>query len=353
MLNLGFVLAGEGAERVAAAVAPLSQSFNPHVRYGAAMALGVGCACGGARPALDALAPLLADPVDFVRQGALIAQALVLMQQPAARGGPAEGEAGQGVDRQARGDDVQVRFFLMFFFFFLKFVRESGKKEKNSNFSLKKKLSKNFSRMGAIMATGIVDAGGRNARVELLTPGGRLRKTTAVGLAMFVQYWYWYPLSYFFGVALTPGALIAVEPKHLKTPETRAGLRVPGEPVQAPGARCGSHDDDDEKDRGGGAVDDGQGRCEGQGEGEGQGDQRCRAPMDEGDEDKKKEDGDGDDDAKQGGKEEPDEPSHYLLHNPTRVAPAQARFVRWPKAGGGPPCLPRGAAPRRCSASWS
>ena len=88
VLNLGFVLAGEGAERVAAAVAPLSQSFNPHVRYGAAMALGVGCACGGARPALDALAPLLDDPVDFVRQGALVASALVLMQQPAAVAAP-------------------------------------------------------------------------------------------------------------------------------------------------------------------------------------------------------------------------------------------------------------------------
>ena len=88
VLNLGFVLAGEGAERVAAAVAPLSQSFNPHVRYGAAMALGVGCACGGARAALDALAPLLDDPVDFVRQGALVASALVLMQQPAAVAAP-------------------------------------------------------------------------------------------------------------------------------------------------------------------------------------------------------------------------------------------------------------------------
>ena len=88
VLNLGFVLAGEGAERVSAAVAPLSQSFNPHVRYGAAMALGVGCACSGARPALDALAPLLDDPVDFVRQGALIASALLLMQQPAAVAAP-------------------------------------------------------------------------------------------------------------------------------------------------------------------------------------------------------------------------------------------------------------------------
>ncbi len=49
---------------------------------GAAMAVGVSCAGTGMRSALDLLAPLLTDAVDFVRQGALIANALVLMQQP-------------------------------------------------------------------------------------------------------------------------------------------------------------------------------------------------------------------------------------------------------------------------------
>ena len=46
------------------------------------MAVGVSCAGTGMRAALDLLAPLLTDAVDFVRQGALIANALVLMQQP-------------------------------------------------------------------------------------------------------------------------------------------------------------------------------------------------------------------------------------------------------------------------------
>lgn len=39
------------------------------------------------RAALDLLAPLLTDAVDFVRQGALIANALVLMQQPESKAG--------------------------------------------------------------------------------------------------------------------------------------------------------------------------------------------------------------------------------------------------------------------------
>ena len=49
------------------------------------MAVGVSCAGSGLRAAVDLLTPLLTDAVDFVRQGALIATALVLMQQPEAK----------------------------------------------------------------------------------------------------------------------------------------------------------------------------------------------------------------------------------------------------------------------------
>ena len=45
------------------------------------MAVGVSCGSTGMQAALDLLEPLLADSVDFVRQGALIATSLVLMQQ--------------------------------------------------------------------------------------------------------------------------------------------------------------------------------------------------------------------------------------------------------------------------------
>lgn len=40
------------------------------------------CCCAGMRDAVDLLHPLLTDTVDYVKQGALIATALVLMQQP-------------------------------------------------------------------------------------------------------------------------------------------------------------------------------------------------------------------------------------------------------------------------------
>ena len=49
---------------------------------GSALAVGISCANTGMQSALDLLEPLQADSVDFVRQGALIATSLVLMQQP-------------------------------------------------------------------------------------------------------------------------------------------------------------------------------------------------------------------------------------------------------------------------------
>lgn len=87
VLNLGFVLLGV-PEQCPRTVALLAESYNPHVRYGAAMAVGIACAATGAKEALALLEPLSADTVDFVRQGATIATAMVLSQQPEARVGP-------------------------------------------------------------------------------------------------------------------------------------------------------------------------------------------------------------------------------------------------------------------------
>lgn len=54
-------------------VSLLAESYNPHVRYGAAMALGIACAGTGLREAIALLEPMVKfDPVNFVRQGALV-----------------------------------------------------------------------------------------------------------------------------------------------------------------------------------------------------------------------------------------------------------------------------------------
>lgn len=61
-------------------VALLAESYNPHVRYGAAMAIAIACSGLPSKESLDILEPLLKDSVDFVRQGALMAMAMLLVQ---------------------------------------------------------------------------------------------------------------------------------------------------------------------------------------------------------------------------------------------------------------------------------
>ena len=49
-------------------VSLLSESFNPHVRCGSAMALGIACAGTGNKEALSIIEPMLTDSLPFVQQ---------------------------------------------------------------------------------------------------------------------------------------------------------------------------------------------------------------------------------------------------------------------------------------------
>lgn len=66
-------------------------------------------------------------------------------------------------------------------------------------------------RMGAIMAAGILDAGGQNTTVALQSRTGVFRRTSVIGLALFAQYWYWHPLAYCLSLSLTPSAIVGVD----------------------------------------------------------------------------------------------------------------------------------------------
>mmetsp|Transcript_4842 Transcript_4842/g.3318 ORF Transcript_4842/g.3318 Transcript_4842/m.3318 type:complete len:187 (-) Transcript_4842:913-1473(-) len=79
LMNLGFLLFNK-PEMIPDSVKHLAESYNPHLRYGAAMAVGVGCAGTGLHEALKLLAPLTNDQVDFVRQGAIMALSMVFVQ---------------------------------------------------------------------------------------------------------------------------------------------------------------------------------------------------------------------------------------------------------------------------------
>ena len=73
---------------------------------------------------------------------------------------------------------------------------------------------------------GLLDAGGRNVTVGLRSASGFFRRTSCVGVMLFLQYWYWYPLSYCLSLALQPSALIGLN-ADLKLPKMQVCFRHP------------------------------------------------------------------------------------------------------------------------------
>lgn len=176
VMSLGFILFRK-YHSVPRMVELLSESYNPHVRYGAAMALGISCAGTGLDEAVDLLEPMLKDPTDFVRQGALIALAMVLVQQNEIMN-PKVGSIRKAMEKVIadRHEDAMAKF-------------------------------------GAALALGIIDAGGRNCTISLQTQDGNLNMPGIVGAAVFTQYWYWFPLTHFLSLSFTPTAVIGVDQK--------------------------------------------------------------------------------------------------------------------------------------------
>lgn len=176
VLGLGFILFRK-YQSVPRMVELLSESYNPHVRYGAAMALGISCAGTGLAEAIDLLEPMLKDPTDFVRQGALISLAMVLIQHNEAMN-PKVGTIRKTMMKMIadRHEDAMAKF-------------------------------------GCAVALGIIDAGGRNCTISLQTQTGNLNMPGIVGAAVFTQYWYWFPLAHFLSLSFSPTALIGVDQK--------------------------------------------------------------------------------------------------------------------------------------------
>ena len=76
-----------------------------------------------------------------------------------------------------------------------------------------------LSRMGAILGQGIINAGGRNCTISMVTRDGNMRQNAIVGMMLFMQHWYWYPMQNFLSMTLTPTALIGLN-KDLKVPKS-------------------------------------------------------------------------------------------------------------------------------------
>lgn len=75
-----------------------------------------------------------------------------------------------------------------------------------------------MTKLGSILAAGIMDAGGRNASLSLLSPTGHKKMAAIVGMAIFPQFWYWFPLVHFISLAFSVTAVIGLD-KDLKMPK--------------------------------------------------------------------------------------------------------------------------------------
>jgi len=168
VIGLAFVLY-KTPERVPLLVKLLLESFNPHVRYASCIAVGIAMAGTGDSESVAMLEPILDDMTDYVRQGALVGTAMIYMQQ------------------SDNSNSRKIRSF----------------RERLSNI-ISEKHQSTLTKMGAIMSTGIIDAGGRNCSLALGSKNGFTKMPSAVGIALWLQHWHWFPMMHMFSLALTP-----------------------------------------------------------------------------------------------------------------------------------------------------
>lgn len=179
--SLGFLLF-RNPSQVPRVVQLLSESYNPNVRYGAALALGIACAGTGMEEAISLLEPMTKDTVDYVKQGACIALAMILIQQ-----------------NEVLNPKASV-------------VRKIFEK------IISDKHEDAMAKFGATLAQGIIDAGGRNVTVSMRSKNGNNNMSGIVGMALFNQFWYWFPMAHSLSLAFTPTAIIGVD-QNLQMPK--------------------------------------------------------------------------------------------------------------------------------------
>ncbi|KAJ3041540.1 proteasome regulatory particle base subunit [Rhizophlyctis rosea] len=290
---LGFLLF-RTPKQVPRIVQLLSESYNPHVRYGATLALGISCAGTGLPEALDLLEPMTKDPIDYVRQGALIALGMILVEQ-----------------NEAQSPKVASTRKL--------YEKIIGEKHEDV-----------MAKFGAALGQGIIDAGGRNVTISLQSRSGYINMSAVVGMAVFTQFWYWYPLTHFLSLAFTPTPLIGLNknleiptfeftsnakpslfayPANIKPPTAEVVEKV-ATAVLSTTARAKARAKKSEKEKGGDAMDVDEKK-------------EPETPKEEKPEDKEK----AEKEKVEKKKKKKDEPAFETLKNLARVVPSQAKHI--------------------------
>ena len=115
------------------------------------------------------------DPVDYVRQAACISLAMVLVE---------------------RNETL---------------VPKAGAVRKIFAKIISDKHEDAMAKLGATLAQGLIDAGGRNVTISMQNTSGSTNMSAVVGLALFTQFWYWFPLAHCASLAFTPTPIIGVD----------------------------------------------------------------------------------------------------------------------------------------------
>lgn len=143
------------------------------------------------------------DSVDFVRQGAFVALGMILVEQS-----------------------------------------EASSPSLSSTRSLYHKIIADkhedpMARFGASLGQGLIDAGGRNVTISLASRAGSNNTQAIVGMVLFCQFWYWYPLAHCAALAFVPTGIVGVDGE-LKAPKfdfisnARPSLFAYPQPTKAP-----------------------------------------------------------------------------------------------------------------------
>lgn len=80
------------------------------------------------------------------------------------------------------------------------------------------KHQQTMAKMGAILSTGILNAGGRNIVISMQSAAGFRKMAAIAGMTIFLQHWYWYPYSAALSLTFSPTVLIGLN-KDLKMPK--------------------------------------------------------------------------------------------------------------------------------------
>lgn len=180
VLGLGFVMIRK-RQKALTIFNMLSTSYNAFVRHAVALSLGIIGAHTFDKKIIKTCRRLLEDKTDHVRQAASVALGLVL---------------------QLGNENLESSFLEI-----RKLMLEKVEKKQESE----------VAKIGYHFGLGLMASGGGNCVLNLYSEAGTLKIQSAIGVFLFSQYWYWFPLANFIGLAFEPTYLVGVT-KGLKIP---------------------------------------------------------------------------------------------------------------------------------------